>query len=82
MTSKRLWYTLVCFGLLTYGLMSLWSGRLASAARQAPPPPAGLAAPAQPLAMPEFRVSAIDGSNMQSADMAGKVIIVRFWATW
>ena len=82
MAHKRLWYILVCFSLLTYGTMSPWGDRLASAAREVSSPPAGLAVPKQRIPMPEFSVSAIDGTTIRSADMAGKVVVVRFWATW
>ena len=82
MASKRLWDILVCLGLLTYGIISSGDGTLARAAGEAPSLPAGLAAPGQRTPMPEFSVSGIDGSTLRSADMLGKVVVVRFWATW
>ena len=82
MARKRLWYMLVCFGLLTYGIMSPWGDRLASAGREASSPPAGLAVSKQRIPMPEYSVSTIDGTTIRSADMVGKVVVVRFWATW
>jgi peroxiredoxin len=32
--------------------------------------------------MPAFQLPAVDGSTLSSADLRGKVVIVRFWATW
>jgi hypothetical protein len=82
MASKRPWYILVCLGLLTYGIISPGDGTLARAAGEAPSLPAGLAAPSQRTPMPEFSVLGIDGTTLRSADLLGKVVVVRFWATW
>jgi len=47
-----------------------------------PDPPPGLAAPPQPTAMPDFSLPDVGGTTVRSADLQGKVIVVRFWATW
>ena len=51
-------------------------------AEPAPTPPNGLTALAQPAAMPSFQLTATNGDTLDSASLAGQVVIVRFWATW
>lgn len=41
-----------------------------------------MSAPAQPTKMPEFEFANLHGGTLKSADMKGKVIVIRFWATW
>jgi len=45
-------------------------------------PPDGLIAVSSAAPMPAFQLPAVDGSTVSSADLRGKVVIVRFWATW
>jgi hypothetical protein len=45
-------------------------------------PPAVLAPPPQPTKMPEFEFANLQGGTLKSSEMKGKVIVVRFWATW
>ena len=45
-------------------------------------PPAGLIAVNPATPMPSFQLPAVDGSTVTSADLQGRVVIVRFWATW
>ncbi len=47
-----------------------------------PTPPAGLAAPSQRASMPSFRLPGVDSDAIDSATLQGKVVVVRFWATW
>jgi hypothetical protein len=82
MTSKRQWYILVWLALLACGILSPGGGMLARAAGEAPSPPPGLAAPTEPTSMPEFTVPGLNGTTIRSADLLGKVVVVRFWATW
>jgi cytochrome oxidase Cu insertion factor (SCO1/SenC/PrrC family) len=44
--------------------------------------PEGLAAPGQSTSMPEFELPDANGETVRSADLQGKVVVVRFWATW
>ena len=44
--------------------------------------PAGLAAPTQPIFLPAFDLPDAHGTTVRSADLQGKVVVVRFWATW
>ena len=42
-----------------------------------------MAAPAQPTKLPEFEFANLTGSGtLKSSDMKGKVLIIRYWATW
>jgi cytochrome oxidase Cu insertion factor (SCO1/SenC/PrrC family) len=44
--------------------------------------PEGLAAPGQSMSMPVFELPDASGATVRSADLQGKVIVVRFWASW
>jgi cytochrome oxidase Cu insertion factor (SCO1/SenC/PrrC family) len=44
--------------------------------------PEGLAAPGQSTSMPEFELPDANGETIRSAALQGKVVVVRFWATW
>jgi thiol-disulfide isomerase/thioredoxin len=35
-----------------------------------------------PTAAPSYTLVTLDGDTLRSADMAGKVVVVNFWATW
>jgi peroxiredoxin len=52
------------------------------AADTAADPPSGLATPRQTTPMPDFSLANVDGTTVRAADLQGKVIMVRFWATW
>jgi hypothetical protein len=41
-----------------------------------------MAAPQQPTKLPDFELPNVNGGTLRSADMKGKVIVIRFWATW
>jgi cytochrome oxidase Cu insertion factor (SCO1/SenC/PrrC family) len=41
-----------------------------------------MAAPKQPTKLPEFEFANLHGGTLKSSEMKGKVIIIRFWATW
>ncbi len=36
----------------------------------------------QPVAMPAFKLSGINGSSGSDADLRNKVTVIRFWASW
>jgi hypothetical protein len=44
--------------------------------------PKGMVAVQDRKRMPTFALPDIDGKIVQSSDLAGRVIILRFWATW
>jgi hypothetical protein len=82
MTSTRPWYLLVCLALCISGMSFSRECMVAWAAEKAPSPPPGLAALSKPTPMPDFSVSGLAGTPIRSADLLGKVVVVRFWATW
>ena len=47
-----------------------------------PEPPEGLTAPSPSTSMPAFELPDANGATVRSADLQGKVVVVRFWATW
>jgi cytochrome oxidase Cu insertion factor (SCO1/SenC/PrrC family) len=55
---------------------------LGTATGETPEPPTGLAAvkPAPPMAA--FSLPGLHGSGVDSSALQGKVVVVRFWATW
>ncbi len=61
-------------------LLTLSSLRLRAA--EQPNPPEGLTAPTPSTSIPMFELPDANGATIRSADLQGKVIVVRFWATW
>ena len=55
---------------------------LSAHAAGSPTLPEGLAAPDQSTSMPAFELPDANGETIRAADLHGKVIMVRFWATW
>lgn len=53
-------------------------------AAESPQPPEGLATPAQAGSMPEFALpnATGDGDTVRSEALGGKVVVIRFWASW
>ena len=47
-----------------------------------PNPPEGLIAPSPSTSMPMFELPDANGETVRSADLQGKVVVMRFWATW
>lgn len=45
-------------------------------------PPAVLQFVVNPEAMPSFRLRDLDGNTISTAALAGKVVLLNFWATW
>ena len=60
----------------------LLMGVLRVSTASSPSPPEGLTAVSQPTPMPAFELVDVRGSTVRSADVQGKVVVVRFWATW
>ena len=57
-------------------------GSLFTHATGSPTLPEGLAAPGQSMSMPVFELPDANGATVRSADLQGKIIVVRFWASW
>lgn len=72
-------------GRVWFGLLSLCVMLQCSSTPWANPPltpPAGLAASEQQVTMPTFRLPSVAGGTVDAAVLHGKVVVVRFWATW
>ncbi|ETW96976.1 MAG: hypothetical protein ETSY1_24470 [Candidatus Entotheonella factor] len=67
-------------GLVSLGLVLGGFGMVN--AKADPTLPSGLSALQQPVAMPSFKLPTTTGETLDSAALAGRVVIVRFWATW
>jgi hypothetical protein len=52
-----------------------------SAFAQNPPLPPGLTAVAPPKVMPGFTLAGINRPILQSDELRGKIVVLRFWAT-
>ena len=66
---------------LLLGLLLTLSPLLTHAAGS-PALPEGLAAPSPSTSMPVFELPDADGETVRSVDLQGKVVVVRFWASW
>lgn len=55
---------------------------LALHAADAPAPPPGLAPPSSATSLSAFELPTPQGDTVRSAALAGKVVVIRFWATW
>jgi len=71
----RLWLLLFLSGLFILSPLGLY-------AAEQPNLPEGLTAPSPSTSMPVFELPDANGATVRSADLQGKVIVVRFWATW
>jgi cytochrome oxidase Cu insertion factor (SCO1/SenC/PrrC family) len=72
---SRLWLLLLLGGLLTLRPAGL-------CAAEQPNPPEGLTTPSPSTSMPMFELPDANGETVRAADLQGKVVVVRFWATW
>jgi cytochrome oxidase Cu insertion factor (SCO1/SenC/PrrC family) len=70
-----IWLVLVNLGAAFGGAGISWAGQPST-------PPAGLSPLDTPALMPSFHLSSVDGALFDSAALQGKVVVVRFWATW
>ena len=68
--------------LVIIGVLTLMASYEALAAGSQPTPPAGLTAPEQSTQMPDFQLPQVNGTTFSTADVRGKVVLVRFWSTW
>lgn len=62
---------------LTLGI-SLTQGQDGEQAR----PPEGMAEVKPPMPMPAFSLPGVNGAPLNSSALQGRVVVVRFWATW
>jgi len=71
----RLWLFLLLGGFLALSPLGL-------RAAEQPNPPEGLIAPSPSTSMPVFELPDAHSETVRSAALQGKVVVVRFWATW
>jgi cytochrome oxidase Cu insertion factor (SCO1/SenC/PrrC family) len=64
--------------LLALVLGSTWG----SASGETLPPPMGLVELKPGAPMPAFRLPDLSGATVDASAFQGKVVVVRFWATW
>jgi hypothetical protein len=72
---------LTCLSLIAVAALLLGS-TTAIAAGGSLEPPAGLAEVEPPAPMPTFKLPGLNGEVFDSSTLQGKVVVVRFWATW
>ena len=77
---KRAGRAVMGLGLLAATLLALHPVQVDAA--DGPALPQGMQAPSQPITLPAFELPDPDGNLVRAADLQGKVVIVRFWATW
>jgi hypothetical protein len=63
-------------------LLTLCTWLPASGAAQPYRIPTGLSAPLKPLSMPAFELPTTAGGMVNSESLRGRVVIVRYWASW
>jgi hypothetical protein len=68
--------------LLGLTVIFIFNGPGARATEAVATPPPGLVTPSLSTPMPTFRLEAVSGTTVQANDLLGKVVVVRFWATW
>jgi cytochrome oxidase Cu insertion factor (SCO1/SenC/PrrC family) len=66
---------------LLLGILLILSPLSLRAAEQ-PNLPEGLTVPSPSTSMPVFELPDANGETVRSAALQGKVVVVRFWATW
>ena len=79
-------------GFTRAGRVWIWLGLMVAAvlalhpvhvdAADGPALPKGLQAPSEAVTLPDFELDAPDGAVVRAADLEGKVVVVRFWASW
>ena len=77
---KRAGRAWIWLGLLAVTLLALHP--MHADAADGPALPQGMQAPSQPITIPAFELPDPDGNIVRATDLQGKVVVVRFWATW
>jgi cytochrome oxidase Cu insertion factor (SCO1/SenC/PrrC family) len=74
-------YRALCM-LLVAGMAVVLGASAASAAAEFVTPPMGLGEVKPATPMPTFNLPSVHGKTFDSSTLRGKVVVVRFWATW
>lgn len=80
------------YGLTRAGRAWIWLGLIAATvlalhpmqvhAADGPAVPSGMQAPSEAVTLPTFELDGPHGSLVRAAELEGKVVVMRFWATW
>jgi cytochrome oxidase Cu insertion factor (SCO1/SenC/PrrC family) len=74
-------YQALCM-LLVAGMAVLLGARAGGAAAEVVAPPMGLGEVQSATPMPTFSLPSVHGQTFDPSTLRGKVVVVRFWATW
>ena len=77
---RRAGHAWVWLGLIVATILVLHS--VPGDAADGPALPQGMQAPSEPASLPTFELPDADGNLVRAADLQGKVVVARFWATW
>ncbi len=70
-----LWAFIVALGAVAcFGAAHAAEGLFPANTVMAPPP--------KPTVMPEFEFTNLHGGVLKSSELKGRVVVIRFWATW
>jgi cytochrome oxidase Cu insertion factor (SCO1/SenC/PrrC family) len=73
----------LCLAWVTLASMALWVGLTVGGPEgEMVEPPMGLAEVKPATPMTAFTLPSLNGSPFDSSTLQGKVVVVRFWATW
>jgi hypothetical protein len=64
------------------GLLIVCSLPSSGASGARAPLPAGLFEVSPPVPLPKFSLPTLQGPPMEVSSLQGKIVVVRFWATW
>lgn len=73
--SRPVWILMMALTLLGYVAVDI-------AKSGSPEPPLGLGVVQPAMPMPSFKLPLVNGDLFDSSTLKGKVVVVRFWATW
>jgi cytochrome oxidase Cu insertion factor (SCO1/SenC/PrrC family) len=79
---KHLILLIKLFLLCAAAVMAVVTAGVAYAAEGLFPAATVMAAPATQTKLPDFEFANLHGGTLKTSEMKGKVIIIRFWATW
>lgn len=75
-------FRVLAIGILAGSMAACWGRRTEPGAEVSGGPNTSTATVPVDRRLPQLDVIAIDGRQVRSQDLAGKVVVVNFWATW
>jgi hypothetical protein len=70
------------WGWWLFGLLAVCSLPSPGVSGESTTLPAGLVEVTPPVPLPKFSLPTVQGATMDASSLQGKVVVVRFWATW